>query len=264
MRAARHFALRHSAELVLAPWLRHLPADHFHTVLVPRSREDPDLLWRRFGEAVSISPDVAPQRPEFARESLGYASATLVGRFNQRFGDTRAPAYRAVVRRFLCEEVLTPLASAESAIPVTRQVYLAGIRQNHRNRQALLASGVPVTGDLDDLPVVPDEARLASLPTTVEPPDTEQYLTAAETAITALRKKTRTWRKKGGADQHARKAGTAESRAPGAEWRATSDPTAAATEAVTTAVREALRAYGRGRGGAGDEPRTRRPATDRD
>lgn len=246
MKPARHFALRHSAELVLRPWLQHIPTDHFHIVLVPKSREDPDLLWKRFAQAVSIAPDCAPERPEFSRQSLGYASASLVSRVNQQFPATRAPAYRAVVRRFLCEEVLTPLAGAETAIPLTQGVYLAGIRQNVRNRKALAAAGVPVVGDLDELPVTPDPTRLEALPTRVEEPSVDEYLTAAETAIAALARKTVELEPGTRMDDRP---------GPAGDWRTTSDPTQAATDAVAAAVRTALQAYREAQGDADDGPR---------
>ncbi len=238
MKAARHFALRHSVELVLGPWLSRIPPEHFHTVLVPMSREDPDLLWKRFREATSIPPESAPERPRFARQSLGYASASLVSRVNKKFDATRAPAYRIMVRRFLCEEVLSPHSELEAPIPLTRQVYRAGIRQNIRNRRALIASSVPVIGNLDELPVTPDEARLAVLPAEVEEPNLDEYLVAADTAIAALDAKA--------AALGSSHSTTADHEASGdrmAGWRTAADPARAATDAVVIALRAGLRAY---------------------
>ena len=243
------FTRRQSIQRPVDRWLRHIPAEHIHVVPVPPSREDPDLLWKRFAQAVSVSPDLAPLRPEFSRPSLGYASASLISRVNAQFGTVDSPAYRAVVRRFLCQEVLPARAGAEGRIPVSRAAYRAGLRQNARNRQAIERSGLSVVGDLDDLPTAPGPDHLATLPSRVAGPELSELLDAADLAVGALA------RRAAELGSH-ESAGTPEDDGTGVrieDWRAEADPVQAATEAVCAAVRATMQARRASRTGSGGD-----------
>jgi hypothetical protein len=137
---------------VLANWGAKLPPERIHVVTVPHDRgPNGDELWLRFCRAFGMDPSWAPLDSERDNRSLGIAETSLLRRLNRRLelGVWRDPAYDALIRELLAQEVLV----ARDTIPVR----LPPERYDFAEQQAQLwidwieGSGVDVIGDVEDL-----------------------------------------------------------------------------------------------------------------
>ncbi|SFB74925.1 hypothetical protein SAMN04487968_101297 [Nocardioides terrae] len=136
------------AVAVTRKWAELVGPDAVTVVTLPRSAADPELLWRRFCEAVGL-PTEAAAPPESGNESLGAASAQLMERINHRVADLAWPDYSRHVKFGIAKTILPRHRRAEPALgfKVTRWVR----RLAEAQRAGLAASGVRVVGDLADL-----------------------------------------------------------------------------------------------------------------
>jgi hypothetical protein len=136
------------AVAVVTKWAEAVGRDATTVVTLPRTARDPELLWRRFCEASGVPVDAAPP-PTSGNESLGAASAAVLGRLNPAMGDLAWPDYSRHVKFGLAKTILAGHRSAEQPIgfPVTRWVR----RLADEQRRGLEASGVRVVGELADL-----------------------------------------------------------------------------------------------------------------
>jgi hypothetical protein len=137
---------------VLSRWGTKLPPERVHVVTVPHDRgPNGDELWLRFCRAFGIDPAWAPLDSERDNRSLGIAETSLLRKLNRRLelGVWRDPAYDALIRELLAQQVLV----SRKAVPVR----LPPDRYDFAEQQADLwidwikGSGVDVVGDVEDL-----------------------------------------------------------------------------------------------------------------
>lgn len=141
---------------VLARWGAHVPAERIHVVTVPPRGTAPEVLTRRFAQALGLPPGLLPaEGQDRANRSLGRAQvralrevvAALDGRIPQ-------PAYAHVVKRWLAQGVLaaTPGTTPRAPADLVAELEPVARRWTARIEQA----GHRVVGDLADLVPVPD------------------------------------------------------------------------------------------------------------
>ncbi|MBO0842500.1 MAG: hypothetical protein J2O46_04895 [Nocardioides sp.] len=132
-------------------WGAAVRPDRVHIVTVPRSREDPTVLWHRFADACGvggIEVDVSPAR---VNESLGAVEAELLRRVN---GHLRTPLdndreLSVWIRDLLADRVLA--GHGHGPLGITEEQYAeAGVRADAAI-EALADAGYVVHGDLEDL-----------------------------------------------------------------------------------------------------------------
>jgi hypothetical protein len=143
---------------VLGAWGAHLPADRLHLVVVPATAGDPDLLWRRFSDAVDIDPGWAPHLPERRNESLGVAETQLLRHVNRRFGRRGQRHHRThqLLKNVVAEGALAARDSERIELPPGEYDWVAGLADGWIDW--VREHGVDVHGDLDELrPVRPDD-----------------------------------------------------------------------------------------------------------
>jgi hypothetical protein len=140
------------AVAVTARWADAVGLDATTVVTLPRDSGDPELLWQRFCEASGIPVDAAPAATR-GNESLGAASAALLGRLNPALDDLAWPDYSRHVKFGLAKSILAGHRASEEPIgfPVTRWVR----RLAQEQRDGLERSGARIVGDLADLEPVP-------------------------------------------------------------------------------------------------------------
>jgi len=181
-RAWKRFLRGQDVPQVLRSWLTHVPPERFTVVTVPPPGSAPDLLWRRFAGVVGIDPALARDLPAAANESLGHASAELARRVNQAIGDDRSRSVHRASTAVLAKSVLVRRNQEEEPVRGDASLRAFAARWNAVVRDAVLAAGVQVAGDLDDLPVEP-----GSGPEEASRPTRRQLLAAAEFAVRELR-----------------------------------------------------------------------------
>ncbi|MGH3413893.1 MAG: hypothetical protein ACRDPH_12520 [Marmoricola sp.] len=156
---------------VLARWADTLPPDRVHVVTVPPSGSDPDLLARRFADALGLAE--IPSDGSRSNVSLGVAESALVRRLNERL-DMVLPNhhYREFVRELLVHRNLS-LRRESPRLTVPEEVHDWTVELGRQWADELAARQYAVVGDLDDLvpapqqlafadPDAPDEAEVAA------------------------------------------------------------------------------------------------------
>jgi hypothetical protein len=136
------------AVAVVTKWADVVGHDATSVVTLPRTSGDPELLWQRFCTASGVPVDAAPP-PTSGNESLGAASAAILGRLNPALADLAWPDYSRHVKFGLAKTILAGHRLEEEPIGfrVTRWVR----RLADEQRRGLAATGVRVVGDLADL-----------------------------------------------------------------------------------------------------------------
>ncbi len=224
---------------MLAVWAPLVPPGSLHVVTVPRRRGRPDELWHRFASVVGVDPDVVTQPPVGTNPSLGHASSELVRRLNLRLGRMSQSEYNWTVKEPVAIEVLARRAAEEGKAQLTRDAYDRALRWNVLTRRAIERAGAAVTGDLEDLPTVPDPDLRATLPDVPDEPRTALMLDAAEEAAAAFarhaRRRTRKLGRAGITVQPAERPAIHSLRA---EWEAADDPVEAAALDLASRAQE--------------------------
>ncbi|RHW28716.1 hypothetical protein D0Z08_02370 [Nocardioides immobilis] len=133
-------------------WARTLPPENVHLVVGPPPGSGPDVLWRRFGDAVGFDAgafDPTTEEPT-ANKTLGAVQVAVLRRVNEVLdGRIQQPAYSQVVKRVFAQSILAGQSSAPAQCPSDLVARLAEIatRQNGR----ITDRGYQVHGDLDEL-----------------------------------------------------------------------------------------------------------------
>ena len=147
------FARAFDLPSVLDTWGRDLPPERIHVVTVPRrNSKDPDLLWRRFCQALDLDPAWAPLDSSKSNHSLGTAETQLIRRLNRKIG--RGPRNEAnfddlVLRLLAREELSGKRRSAKVTLPPDRFDWAE--EQSRIWIDWLASRGVDVIGDPAEL-----------------------------------------------------------------------------------------------------------------
>ncbi|HSV41036.1 MAG TPA: hypothetical protein VLI04_19905 [Nocardioidaceae bacterium] len=239
-RAWKRFLRVQDAPRMLDAWLAHLPAEKVHVLTVPRPGAAPDLLWRRFADIVGIDAAAVAELPTPANESLGHASAELARRVNLAIGEDRTPLVHKASVSVMSKGVLAGRQRLEAPVRGDAAVREFGARWNAHVRDAVLRSGVSVSGDLDDLPVLPAPPPDDG-PDVLSNPTVDEMLDAAAYAIVRLRR--RVERRTQGAESQPKSVlaflesvPTDPDWDPKAEWLRAKKPLAAAVGALAASV----------------------------
>ncbi|WP_432479393.1 hypothetical protein [Nocardioides sp. GXQ0305] len=142
---------------VLDRWQALVPAQRIHIVTCPPSGTDPDLLWRRFAEAVELRPDVVDLTTVPPRnESLGTAQIAFLRRVVRALdGRLEQPWFARVAKRWFAQTLLG--AASGSAKPVTPAPVAKRLAEVSAAWIEMIRAGdFQVHGDLDEL--LPDIA----------------------------------------------------------------------------------------------------------
>lgn len=166
---------------MLDSWGPLLPKDRLHVVLVPASREDPTLLWRRFSSVIGVDPDSCTPPTGQRNASLGYASADLVRRVNVHLGEIGQFAYSKTMKAYLSKQVLAA-RSGEPKVSTSHDLAEFALNWNRSMSDAIAKSGAQVIGEPSDLDVAQIQTE------GIEPPSEDALLAAAVDAVTGLQK----------------------------------------------------------------------------
>lgn len=130
-------------------WAKVLGPEQVTVITVPPSGAPPELLWERFCDVAGLAPATWAPAPR-ANESLGVASALLLGRLNAALGDdVDRSVYNKAVKKRLAKQVLAARKSDEPSIGFVVPDWL---RKRSDARSAdLAATGVRIVGDLAEL-----------------------------------------------------------------------------------------------------------------
>lgn len=143
---------------VLGRWLAHLPPERVHLVTVPPSSGDRSLLWRRFADLMGLHDEWAPKQPRRLNESVGVAQAQVLLGLNHLLdgSNRRGGPHQRIVRRTVVGQGLAGRQGPRVEVPPGEIGWLT-------DRVAqyvawLVASGVDLVGDLDELRPTVDPA----------------------------------------------------------------------------------------------------------
>ena len=174
-----------------------VPPERIHLVVVPARRYDGadlvDTLWTRMCQALEIDPAWAPVDSAATNASLGIAETQVLRRLNQalgrkvaREGEYDGPAAPDGRRRH-------PLPKAVRAGHAAARRLRLGRGAHRRSLDWIVASGIDVIGDLDDLRAAsdPDRAGNGRWAATPQAAITPQSMTAEAAAPTRARRTTR-------------------------------------------------------------------------
>jgi len=151
----REFRRTQDVGRVLRVWGRLAPPERLTVVTVPLRRTEPDLLWRRFAEALGVDPAVPVEAPDETNPSLGFASAELVRRLNVALEGVLPWDYNRTVKAPLASRMLSARRGEERRPRLDGATAAFARDWNRRSRAAVAASGARVVGTLADLPVDP-------------------------------------------------------------------------------------------------------------
>jgi hypothetical protein len=225
---------------MLQRWSSAIGDGSLHVVTVPRSGAEPDLLWRRFADVLDVDPSLATEPPPMTNPSLGYASSDLVRRLNAHLGRLPPSEYNWTVKEPVALRQLAPRAAVEERATVTRAAYDLALSWNALTRSAVSEARASVSGDLDDLPVTPDDDYRAGLPSEPRPPSDRALLDAAAVAGQGLsrvmRRRSRQLKALGVAPDTQRRPQVRRRRR---QWRAADDPVDAASRDLADQAKEA-------------------------
>lgn len=146
--AGQHFWRQQAAGRIVQRWADAVGTQRATLVTVPPAGSPPELLWDRFCTVSGL--DRADWRPpERANESLGAASTLALRSLNEQLTDLTPRRYRSLVKSPVGNGVLAARRGAEDRIGFVVPRWLRARAEQVSER--LMATGVPVVGDLTDL-----------------------------------------------------------------------------------------------------------------
>ena len=182
-KGARVFTRAQDVVRMLEVWGRVVPADRLHVVVVPATKVEPQLLWRRFAAVVGVDPEICSVPVVARNSSLGYASAELLRRVNLHLGKATTAECATELRQLAL--ILAARSSLEQPARIDSRTHHFASRWNRHTRRAVRSSGVDVVGDLRELPVLGPHEPPAATPTITDP-DPQAVLAAARAASEEL------------------------------------------------------------------------------
>lgn len=130
-------------------WARVLGPEQVTVVTVPPAGAPPEQLWDRFCEVAGLAPATWAAAPR-VNESLGVASALLLGRLNAALGDdVDRKVYNKAVKKRLAKQVLAARKGDEPSIGFAVPSWLR--KRSAARSAALAATGVRIVGDVAEL-----------------------------------------------------------------------------------------------------------------
>ncbi len=144
----KRFWRQQDAGKIAKRWAKVLGPDHVTVVTVPPAGAPSELLWERFCEVAGLAPATWAAAPR-ANESLGVASALLLGRLNAALGDVDKAVYNKAVKNRLAQQVLAARKGEEPSIGFPVPDWLR--KRSDARSAELAATGVRIAGDLDEL-----------------------------------------------------------------------------------------------------------------
>ena len=178
----RNFWSQHDLEAILRRWSAAVSSDHITVITLPPAGADPEILWRRFSEAIGIASG-GYRMVNPANESLGASSAELLRRLNVSLGDStiNEKKYNTVVRSLLARQILAGRRALETKVALPKTAGPWATREAERIIDAVGSSGVKVIGDLSEL-----QPRLDDLESQVDAATSEEVVEAAVGALRGL------------------------------------------------------------------------------
>lgn len=156
---------------ILQRWAHDLPPERVHLVTVPPPGGAPEVLWKRFSQALDLDGIDLDHGGGRTNPSLGAPETALIRRLNQAANRDLPPAhYRPLVRELLAHQTLSERrTSPRLALPPDHYAWVAEVERTWVD--AVRDRGYDVVGDLGELlgprpetwsdPDHPDEAEVA-------------------------------------------------------------------------------------------------------
>lgn len=177
-RPARNFWKHQDLPVIAERWARELGHDNLTLVTVPQKGAAPDLLWRRFAEAVGFAPEGFDLEVR-ANKAIGLATAQVLLGLNQGLaaaGEGMPRHYDEYVKHRLSKRGLANRSHLEPRLGL-KEAWVG--KEADRQVSALRDAGYRVVGDLEEL-------RAAPVPGVHADDVTAEQLTEAWTAALAL------------------------------------------------------------------------------
>lgn len=164
---ARHFWRRQDVVGICDRWARLLPPDRVSVISVPSPKDDPEAIFRMFGEVVGFEGTSLERTPSGVNASFGYVEAEVYRRLNEALGP-RLPNYEnhyyPAVRIPLVSGVLPRQASPRITLPPEHVPWVRDLGQ--RRLEILGDRGYRLYGDPEGLVAAKDSG--SPLPPLVE------------------------------------------------------------------------------------------------
>ncbi len=166
---------------ILQRWAHDLPPERVHLVTVPPPGGAPEVLWKRFSQALDldgIDLDLDHDGGR-ANPSLGAPETALIRRINQTANRDLPPAhYRPLVRELLAHQTLSQRrTSPRLGLPPDLYPWVSAVEQSWVD--AIRSRGYDVVGDVGEL--------LGPRPEAWSDPDRPEEAEVAGAAVDAIR-----------------------------------------------------------------------------
>ncbi len=177
---------------ILDRWAHDLPPEHVHVVTVPPSGTAPDVLWKRFSQALDLDGLDLDLTATRANPSLGVPETALIRRINEAANDVLVPAdYRPLIRELLAHQTLSQRrGSPRLGLPPQLHPWFLEVEQSWV--AAIGELGYDVVGDVSELLGAPASEPPATADASTQGwadpdhPRPREVADAAVDAITAL------------------------------------------------------------------------------
>jgi hypothetical protein len=145
--AGRSFWRQQGAGRIAEHWVAALGAENVSVITVPPPGSGPEVLWDRFRSVVGIADADWEEAPR-ANESVGAASAVMLGRLNGLLGDADRKTYNRKVKSVV-KDLLPARRRVEQPIGFEVPNWL--LKRSEERTDRLRASGASIVGDLEEL-----------------------------------------------------------------------------------------------------------------
>jgi hypothetical protein len=142
---------------LLDRWRPHVPPERTHVVVSPAGGADPEVLWRRFAEAIEFPADaIDVSTVPGSNESLGTPQIALMRQVVTALdGRLEQPWYSVVAKRWFAQSMLSRIRSRKPVTPAPVAEQLAGVARTWI--ELVETEGYRVHGDLAELlPAAPE------------------------------------------------------------------------------------------------------------